>query len=483
MIKDIISNVTKNKVEVMHPAVGIKGGHLYYGFTLPKNTETINKEINIFTKKKKRKPVVGDIELFYRGVLTDEYKIIMEDEFLKEGYIIMGEINSDNGFVSPTLVINTYEKKIKTVKIKELYEKIKIKLQKYIYYQNEEEYDIVILYIIGSMFYTTFNYYPILHFFADMGSGKTISGKFIQKLGFNGYYTNNITKAALTRELNNRKGVIIVDEKENINNNEELKYILNSCYSKGAQESLTESIQPGVWKSISLMLFAPVVICSINPIYGATSDRIIRIDMIRMKKSQPQSKTDLISDFDDKEWDDYKDDLVLYAFQNWREVKKEYEKYNNDDLKVSNRALDIFKPLLCISRLCDKKIEEGLIQYINKIYIENKTENIMTDYMYKTIEQLNNYQDKQIINAITIFNDIKLKIEEVDENAKYTLRMFGAMMKKIGYSENNKNKIREKGSFKYKICHKTNNDYLERYYFKDEIEEVKEIVKEEMEKN
>ena len=335
-VKKILGNSGKGKVDVLHPSLGLKNGMLYYGFNLPKKHDIILGEIQEYINKKKKRPSIIDIDINYRGIITDEYNIYVEEDFYDRGFMIVGELDSKSNYVSPKLVRNIFNAKIENVEPKKIYDKIKKEMKKYIYYQNEEEYDIVTLYIMSSLFYIEFNYFPILHFFADMGSGKTISGKFIQLLGFNGYYTNNISKAALTRELNNRKGIIIVDEKENINDNEELKYILNSCYSKGSQESLTESIQPGVWKAISLELFAPVVICSINPIYGATSDRIIRIDMKRMKRTQPQAKEDLISDFDDEKWERIRDELILFSLKYHKKARQTYVRYKNKNQRRRN---------------------------------------------------------------------------------------------------------------------------------------------------
>jgi len=443
--KEIIKNTTNKKVEILHPSSGVCKSSMYYGFSISKSEKKIFEETLAFEQQKKRRPKITDLELSYRGILTDKNEVIFEDDFYEKGYFIMGELSKNTTTVSQELLRSILKKKIpKTISIQKMYALINEEMHKYIYYQHEEEYDIVILYIIGSMFYTHFNYYPILHFFADMGSGKTISGKFIEKLGFNGYYSNNITKAALSRELNNRKGIIIIDEKENINDNEELKYILNSCYSKGSQESLTESTQPGVWKSITLELFAPVVICSIHPIYGATSDRI-------------------------------KDKMCIFGLKNWHKVKQNYNKYENKKLHVSNRSLDIFKPLLTIARMIKKEKEEDLIKYINEIHIEMKTESITTDYMHILVNKLNKYTDNTLIKSGVIYNDVKLKIQEVNEYTKYTLALFGAMMKKIGYNEHNETKLRKNDGQYYHISHKINNNYLERYYFKDETKEVKKV--------
>lgn len=435
-------------IKISHPAYDFYDETMYYGVLVPNSKEIV---MNSILKKKAVKTSVS-------FCVDDNFNLLSKEDMINKGVYIVADLNSDFNGCSINQLNNIKSKQIKPVLKDELYSKIIKTIKKYCYFASESEYDIIACYIIGSYFYRLFSYFPILHFYAERGSGKTVAAKIIEFLGWNSYYTLNITKAGLSRVNSQRRGVVIIDEKENINDNDDLKLILNGCFQRGSKEVLTEKNKDGNYEVVYFELYAPVVIASINPIYGATSDRIIRIEMDRHKV-----ESNIFEHQDDKSWQKIRDDLFIFGLTTWKEIKNNYETYSCDFLQ--NRDLDIWKSLLSMYSFF--KNDDELSKYIKKSYFSYKQDvqefsysSLLCDYI------IQNMEDKSLCQSSELFMKFKesLRCDKfLFEHISQT--MFGSIMRRIGYTGDYKQHSRNGNA--YIISHALCKSYNSKYFYKN----------------
>jgi hypothetical protein len=438
-----------NFIHFKHPAMDKVNDKFYLGALLPRSKEDIKVDL---AKNRFKVKTTEHILVF------EDFTYLHETQFLNNDVFVNQELNQDFKGCSKKLLEAIINGNVKSESIDFKY--FVDLLKHYVYFSDNIEYYVVTSYIIGSYFFDVFAYYPILHFYAERGSGKTISAKFIDLLGWNAYYTINITKAGLSRVNSQRKGVVIIDEKENINESDDLKLILNGCFQRGSREVMTEATSSGAFKLIYFDLYSPVVIASINPVFGATSDRMIRIEMMRNKV-----KKNLFQDVNLPLWAELRDKLYVFALSHYKDIEKIYQNWDDDFL--TNRDLDIWKPLLSIIKfLVPDKIEE-VKEYICNTYIpykrdiqEGSVSSLLCDFI---IEQTT---DKEEYNSSLLFKNFRMYIEADAPflAKKMSKRGFGLAMSRIGFNDKHKSHKRD-GNY-YIIDKQLCYTYNERYFHK-----------------
>lgn len=185
------------------------------------------------------------------------------------------------------------------IKMQYAYEFIMSGLKKYLDL-NEENYNLITLWIMGTYSHSDFPSYPYLFLNAMRGSGKSRTLKLITFLANNGAMLNSLTEAVLFRE----NGTLCIDEFEGLGRKgtENLKELLNSAYKKGTKVKRMRKVKRFDGESQEVEEFNVYrPICMAN-IYGlvdeALKDRCITLIL---EKSNDTTKTNLIELFEYEE--------------------------------------------------------------------------------------------------------------------------------------------------------------------------------------
>lgn len=303
--------------------------------------------------------------------------------------------------------------------------------------------------------------------FADMGSGKSTVAYFVQYTAFNTSYTINPTKSYITRTKNKLKCTTIIDERENINDSEDLKLILNGSYTSGSSEGLTEQTFSGAFVPIDLDIYSPSMLCTINPIFGATADRIIKIDMVRASTKMIQSDNDIKKSKDEKSWSELREQLFLFGLLFRKRIIKEYKNFVPKSDILKNRPLDIWKPIFAVNKffssVCCKDSNKKLYEYYETIYSTQKTEELSNNWSFIMLQILDDLRDNEEIPFSTIHEKFKGVIVEWFGKS-ISMALSGTILRKIGYTTMNGLRIRKKSGIYFIISHDQNKIYKDRYF-------------------
>ena len=341
---------------------------------------------------------------------------------------------------------------------------------------DEQYYNLVSLWIIGTYFHKQFPAYPYLFFNAMKGSGKTRMLKIISNLAFNGKVAGSMTEAVLFRTASKRS--LCIDEFENINAKgmENFKLLLNSAYKRGTTiERMTKKKTPEGESQVveEFEVYCPIALANIQGMDNILGDRCLSIIL---EKSSKIKITNLIEDFEnDIEFQKIRGGLkritgggqgflktFSHLFRDWnsyikKDVKdgyvgndgidvKEGNNKNNANLhnihnltnlflklsktNINGRDLELFFPLFIISDMCSDDILENLIKCSTKIVKEKREsdrENNKDVKLYEFLSQ-SNYEGI-FINTEKVANDFA---EFIEEDPKYnTARSIGMAMSRL----------------------------------------------------
>lgn len=154
-------------------------------------------------------------------------------------------------------------------------------------------YDIIANWIIGTYFMDYFVSYPYLFINAVKRSGKTRLLKVIAKLAFNGIYTASLTEAVLFRMPAARQCTFSLDEAEKISGKDKasLRLLLNSAYKKGMKiYRARKNVKSEHYEIDEFEIFMPIAIANIKGIDDVLEDRCITIIMERSANFSITSK-------------------------------------------------------------------------------------------------------------------------------------------------------------------------------------------------
>jgi len=131
-------------------------------------------------------------------------------------------------------ILDAKEEKLENAKskLRENFYLIKRTLKKYID-MNEEYYELIALWIVGTYYHKSFESFPYLFFNAMRGSGKSKTLKLVTYLSNEGNVMASPTEAVLFRT----KGTLGIDEFEGVGGKEKtaIRELLNSSYKRGTK--------------------------------------------------------------------------------------------------------------------------------------------------------------------------------------------------------------------------------------------------------
>jgi hypothetical protein len=260
-----------------------------------------------------------------------------------------------------------------------LYSEIKRICQDQLFILDEEYYDIIALFIILSYYQEQIQVAPYLLFLAEKISGKTTALKLLAKLCYRGVLYQDISEAALVRELQNKKITPLIDEaKEEYLDIKGLKSVLLNGTVRGM--NYTRVSEKDMQDTDYWDVFGLKVLASPEPYSDHLASRCITINMTLGKSPKTIVETDvnkLLS--------------VLYY--------KKLEKLQVTDDNVTINSIESAKIELKVTDVTD-------VTDINNNNNNNNTmnkRNINTNKfdLYNSIEDIDNPRVRDILHSLT----------------------------------------------------------------------------------
>lgn len=437
----------------LRPSIGFTTttNRLYYGIPIPQTTPIIDKEGNYLGKK-----IIPTLTL-----ITDQNQIIKPTLRWQEqnSCALLSEPSQQNPRWNlkkiEQWISSSKNKPYPTKKPQEIYQSIKDQFKKYIWFDVEEYYDILPLWIMGTYVFELFQTYPYINLWGLKNTGKSKVMQLSSILAFNSEVFVNMTPSTLFRIVEQDSPTLFIDEAENLwvdnkkgdDDTTDVVALLNAGWMKGSTIPRVEKIN-GQHTVQRFNVFCPKMLASINGLKGALDSRCIKIVMIRPKG---QSVSQLWMDNKDDELLSIRDELYAFALTWWGVIKASYcgdmEVVNSFGL--DNRDWQIWKPLLSIAKLVSDDLFNKVGQWAyEECEISNDEDEQDDSWDNKVFQALINLVQSEEVKPYLV-KDIKAEVDKafidrefVDSSGKTVIvykkerpssKFIGKLLNKVGF--------------------------------------------------
>jgi hypothetical protein len=338
--------------------------HFGFGLLLPREEEIKNKKGEVLAKEQKWRPVVISSNrggLVYGKWFQEKFKTKYED--IPAEMTLRWELEDIDKYL---------HKNIQKVKGEDLFKQIKKEYHNYLFFREPLWYDIHSLWDIGTYFFMLFSAYPIFENRGLSGTAKTKSMRVSSYITLNATdIMVNPSEATLFRETDSKRPTKYIDEAEKLfkwtkegmepDNRVEL---INSSYTRNGCVPRQEKFGSKYitkWYHV----YSPTMISSIQGLFGATETRAITQIHTKAPDKDKRGEREPEDDLEDPKWKEMRNNCYLFALQNWKEIYNEYKNFNikkydketqeEKDIEIKKRDLQIWKPLLVLAKVIDKK--------------------------------------------------------------------------------------------------------------------------------
>ena len=411
MSEQILDIEVTNYVKAKETVMGLTNKQKpYIGFTYPKSKKQIDEEKqNLIlesengNKKFNLEKALRKIRNHYNCYITldkeNKYKIITDHDKEYHEQNFRYKLLKTDITISPNKIKQIIKNEHEEISITTIFEQIKKEIKKYCYLKNEQEYDIIAIYIMLTYKYLNFDFMPIIHLNGEGGTGKSQIGKISTKLGFNSSATVSTTKSSFFRRVDRKRGLYFMDEKEVLQEHE--KELLNGCTYEGNIHTVSEK-EGDNYKDQEYNIYTPVMLACISDIYGATSTRTIKVETIRPPRNNKKYAVLRLTQ-DNKTWEIIRDNLCLWALRTNKETNKLLKVDEEMESLISNRGIDAWKIILNLSK--ELKVYNNLKDYIKNYYLDQIEEHQENDTNYKYLMFLYKIGDNGWTNSHDLFKE------------------------------------------------------------------------------
>jgi len=278
----------------------------------------------------------------------------------------------------------------------------------------EEQYNIVALWILGTYFHKQFTTYPYLFFNAMKGSGKSRLLRLISHLCWNGDLLTNLSEAVVFRTAST--STFCIDEFESVEGKEKatLRELLNASYKKGMCVKRAKKIKGDEGEGYEIEkfeLYCPIAMANITGMDNVLADRCLSLvldksnssyitKLIELYEQEPQiqeikrmfsvgSVCMMVLESIEKEWNNYvmtnihnihnihssninnsnTPSIILHT-QPTSKYLEFFEQVNSTE--IDGRHLELFMPLFIIAKFIGEDILMKTLESAKKIVNEKK---------------------------------------------------------------------------------------------------------------
>ncbi|MEM2917769.1 MAG: hypothetical protein QXN63_05400 [Candidatus Bathyarchaeia archaeon] len=408
----------------VHPAIDVVDGRAVVGVTLP--CLTMDEQGNIAER---------EMPFF---ITSDRQKIPLHKDTLKPLHwrLAYRIVDFENRW--PLEGIKAWLERA-TVNPAEVFNIVKIAWQKYLEFGNSDIYDLISLWTIGTYFFHLFNTYPYLYIGGLKQTGKTKSLTVASLLCFNAIFTNNISTASLYRLTQSGRCTLLLDESEKLASKEraeELRNLLLTGYKKGAVVYRTEKKRSERLVPEAFEVYTPKIVCNIEGIEQVLEERCIPIIMKRGKdkaiiNAEPNSA--------DPVWQQIRSHLYMLYLQCFSELSACSELSESEEVNISARDLELWKPILCLAAFFDKynaqfNLLDKMKKLACKVTAEKHIENVVETSEYILVQTLSRLvKDDGYFPVRTIRDEMAQAYDE--EQRWLTTKWVGNALRRLGFKE------------------------------------------------
>ncbi|KAB2922660.1 MAG: hypothetical protein F9K22_11010 [Bacteroidetes bacterium] len=218
-------------------------------------------------------------------------------------------------------------------------------LKQHIYFQNEEHFDMLAVWVMGTYLYRAFRYYPYLHFNAEKGSGKTLLMELLAPIAFNGALMAQPPASTVLKLIEQNAATLFLDEVEGLgeakSGGSQLKSVLKTGFARS-----------GLYYNgdVAYRTYSPKCFAGINLLDDVLADRTIVVRLLR-KTGYDTLKQYRETPLARKEQAAIRDELYHFGLRYGPGIAQDYDSETTlyDKLKhLTNRAYDIWVPLFKI---------------------------------------------------------------------------------------------------------------------------------------
>lgn len=251
---------------------------------------------------------------------------------------------------------------------RELYEIIKGFYEEHVYFL-PQWYPVHACWDMATYFFMLFKAFPYMSVEGVMASGKSKVLTLSSCLTFNASsILTSPSEASLFRLVNDQRPTLYIDEAENLFRvrNKQVEHdgrveVINSGYNQEGSVPRVEKLG-NKFVTLHYTTYCPKMIASIKGLYGATQNRAIVHATGRAPDNDSRGEREV--DREDKRFQEVKDELLLFALDNWREVRDAYNALPHDKRVTSlkKRYLQLWRPLLSVAVLLGDDVFNDLLQ-------------------------------------------------------------------------------------------------------------------------
>jgi hypothetical protein len=252
----------------------------------------------------------------------------------------------------------------------ELFLKIKEYIKRFIFLKEENTYDLLSVWVMGTYVFRIFNYFPYIHLNAEKSSGKTLLMEILAPISFNGQITVNSTEAVIFRDIQNNSLTMFLDEVEKLGKEDKertagIMSILKTGFNKSGMVKRCDGKNKDKVRSFST--YSPKMFAGINELDDVLRDRVIKIRMFRKLGSEIKERyTESPEILEEQK--KIRDDLYIFGLKFGKTIAADYasdSKVYRSIGHLNNRELDIWLPLFIISLIIDDFLKDK----IDSIYL------------------------------------------------------------------------------------------------------------------
>lgn len=459
------NEIIKKKPFPMHTIIEEDEELFGYGIKLPREEDIYSKDGSIIGRKQRWRPVI----VFENGLK------VYSEEFIKKTKTDYEAFPTENTLRwSLNSIKKHVDKKLNRVDKKEIFNKIKNQYQKFMFFREEEWYEVHTLWDIGTYFFMLFSHYPIIELRGIMGTAKTKVMTLSSYITFNSVETMvNPSEATLFRLTHELRPTKYIDEVENlfVYNKSSGQYepdpraqLINESYHKGGKVPRQEKFG-NRYKTIFYHVYSPTMIGGIAGLRGATESRAITNIMTKNPKNDKRGNLEVEDDKENSIWQEIRNDLYILGLQNWKEVLEQKDKIDYSKIKGRNKQL--WQPLLMIAKWIDEEIYLRIKKFA-ELLSDQKTKDIIGEGTldYLLLELLRdiiffNYTTNEGVDGNKIYlHMIKERIGNKDEKfSRLASKTISSHLDRLGF-KNCRYKDTNKGSY-FEITKKMFNDIVE----------------------
>jgi len=317
-----------------------------------------------------------------------------------------------------------------------LYRQLRLKQEYLIEHTQNETYDVVQLWGIGTFFYIIFPAYAELFFGGEKESGKTKCQNFLAQICHIGLQSTSITTAALHRAQDSARCTLFLDEHETIGRRnlperlQDLKQSLLAGYKKGGKALKVEGDK--IKEVREFDVYGPKCLANISGLDDVLENRTIYVIMLRALGPQKNRVVDVF----DPEWQDIRNKLYRLFLENAKRVSEISKQENLVPDFIDSRERELWLPLFTLAKFFEENGVENLSA--------NLTEYAKTASKYRHQEESGTNATILIGVLFELVKDpgyypittIKERFgKEFDNDSWVTGKFLGNLLRRLGFEE------------------------------------------------